>query len=157
MDMYQIISEIVPDVDNRMSEASSERIESDEGLQIDGKDGFKLVDQKTIDAVKNKIKKLEIQYNQAMTENDSVRENKISFQIKQHDDYISKHTYKGKIRTTADATERMRISIYTAIKTAKNNIKKSHEELFKHLDNFITTGTFNSYSPDSPVSWFQDR
>jgi len=155
--MYQMISGIVPDTDNRMSEASPERIESDEGLQIDGKDGFKLVDQKTIDAVKNKIKKLEIQYNQAMTENDSVRENEFIAELNKHKDYLSKCTYKGKLKTVSDSTERMRISIYMAIKTAKNNIKKSHEELFNHLKKFITTGTFNSYSPDSPVSWFQDR
>ena len=92
-----------------------------------------------------------------MMENDSICEEEISTKLDKYKDYISKSTYKGKPKTVSDATERMRVSIYMAIKTAKNNIKKSHEELFKHLDNFITTGTFNSYIPDSPVSWFQDR
>ena len=81
----------------------------------------------------------------------------IPIKLDKLNDYLSKCTYKGKIRTASDATERMRVSIYMAIKTAKNNIKKSHKELFKHLHKFITTGTSISYSPDSPVSWFQDR
>jgi hypothetical protein len=157
MKMYQAMSGFIPNVDERLSKASPERIESDEGLHVDGKDAFELVDQKDIDSVKNKIKRLEDELNQAMMENDSVRENEISIKLDKLNDYLSKCTYKGKIRTASDATERMRVSIYMAIKTAKNNIKKHHKELFNHLNKFITTGTSISYSPDSPVSWFQDR
>jgi hypothetical protein len=157
MELYQMMSGIVPDVDKRLSKASPERIESDEGLHVDGKDAFELVDQKDIDSVKNTIKQLEDEHPQAMMENDSVRENEISIKLDKLNDYLSKCTYKGKIRTASDATERMRVSIYMAIKTAKNNIKKHHKELFNHLNKFITTGTSISYSPDSPVSWFQDR
>ena len=157
MEMYQAMSGFIPNVDKRLSKASPERIESDEGLHVDGKDAFELVDQKDIDSVKNTIKQLEDEHPQAMMENDSVRENEISIKLDKLNDYLSKCTYKGKIRTISDATERMRVSIYMAIKTAKNNIKKFHKELFKHLDKFITTGTSISYSPDSPVSWFQDR
>jgi predicted metal-dependent hydrolase len=51
----------------------------------------------------------------------------------------------------------MRQSIFRAITTAKKNIKKHHKELFEHLDKFITTGTYNSYSQDTPVSWVQDQ
>jgi len=157
MKLYQMMSGIVPDVDKRMSKTSPERIEADEGLHVDGKDAFELVDQKDIDSVKNTIKQLEDEHPQAMMENDSVRENEISIKLDKLNDYLSKCTYKGKIRTASDATERMRVSIYMAIKTAKNNIKKHHKELFNHLNKFITTGTSISYSPDSPVSWFQDR
>ena len=157
MKLYQMMSGIVPDVDKRMSKTSPERIESDEGLHVDGKDAFELVDQKDIDSVKNTIKQLEDEHPQAMMENNSVRENEISIKLDKLNDYLSKCTYKGKIRTTSGATERMRVSIYMAIKTAKNNIKKHHKELFNHLNKFITTGTSISYSPDSPVSWFQDR
>ena len=151
------MSGIIPDVDERMSKASPDRIESDEGLQIDGIDASELADQKTIDAVKKNKKKLETQYNQAMMENDSVRENEISIKLDKLNDYLSKCTYKGKIRTISDATERMRQSIFRAITTVKKNIREHHKKLFKHLDKFITTGTYNSYSPDTPVSWVQNQ
>ena len=157
MKLYQMMSGIVPDVDKRLSKASPERIESDEGLHVDGKDAFELVDQKDIDSVKNTIKKLESEHPQAMMENDSVRENEISIKLDKLNDYLSKCTYKGKIRTTSGTTERMRQSIFRAITTAKKNIKKHHKELFEHLDEFITTGTYNSYIPDTLVSWVQNQ
>ena len=153
MKMYQIISEIAPDVDKRMSKM----IESYDGLQVDGEDAYDLVDPKTIDAAKKEIIQLEAEFNQAMKENDLVRENEISIKLDKLNDYLSKCTYKGKIRTVSGATERMRQSISKAINTAKKNIKKHHKELFKHLDKFLTTGTFNSYSPDTPVSWVQNQ
>ena len=157
MKMYQAMSGFIQNVDERLSKASPERIESDEGLHVDGKDAFELVDQKEIDSVKNKIKQLEDEHPQAMMENDSVRENEISIKLDKLNDYLSKCTYKGKIRTVSDANERMRQSIYRAINTAKKNIKKHHKKLFKHLDKFLTTGIFNSYSPDTPVSWVQNQ
>ena len=157
MKMYQATSGIIQDIDERMSEASPKRIDSDEGLHTEGEDRHMMSDQKTIDAVKDKIEQLKDEHAQAMMEKDTYHENEISSQIEKLKDYITKCTYKGKIRTTSGATERMRVSIYMAIKIAKNNIKKYHKELFKHLDKFITTGTSISYSPDSPVSWFQDR
>ena len=157
MKMYQIISEIVPDVDEIMSKTSPERIESDERLQVEGEDVSLLVDQKTIDAVKEEIKQLEVELNQAMMEHDSVRENKISIKLDKLNDYLAKCIYRGKIGTVSGATERMRQSISKAINIAKKNIKKHHKELFKHLDKFLTTGTFNSYSPDTPVSWVQNQ
>ena len=151
------MSGIVPDVDKRMSKTSPERIEADEGLHVDGKDAFELVDQRAINTVKDKIKQLKDELNQAMMENNSVRENEISIKLDKLNDYLSKCTYRGKIRTISDATERMRQSIFRAITTAKKNIKKHHKELFLHLDRFITTGTVNSYTPDTPVSWIQNQ
>jgi len=157
MEMYQIISEIVPDVDERMSKTSPEMIDSNEGFQVKNEKRFKMLDQKTVDVIKGKIIQLKAESNQAMMENDLIRENIISTKLDKLNDYLSKCTYKGKIRTVSDANERMRQSIYRAINTAKKNIKKHHKKLFKHLDKFLTTGTFNSYSPDTPVSWVQNQ
>ncbi len=157
MKMYQAMSGFIPNVDERRSGTTGKRTLKDEGLQVGDKYTFPIVDQKTIDAVKNRIDQLKDEREQAMIENDSVRENEISIKLDKLNDYLSKCTYKGKIRTASDATERMRVSIYMAIKTAKNNIKKHHKELFNHLNKFITTGTFIFYSPDLRESWFQDR
>ena len=157
MKMYQAMSGFIPNVDERRSGTTGKRTLKDEGLQVGDKYTFPIVDRQTIDAVKNRIEQLKDEHEQAMIENDSVRENEISIKLDKLNDYLSKCTYKGKIRTISDATERMRQSIFRAITTAKKNIKKHHKELFEHLDKFLTTGTYNSYSPDTPVSWVQDQ
>ena len=151
------MSGIIPNVDERRNKISGKRTLKDEGLHVDANDKIVKVDKKTINTVMDKIKQLKDELNQAMILNDSVRENEISIKLDKLNDYLSKCTYKGKIRTVSGATERMRQSISKAINTAKKNIKKHHKELFKHLDKFLTTGTFNSYSPDTPVSWVQNQ
>jgi hypothetical protein len=157
MKMYQAMSGFIPNVDERRSGTSGKRTLKDEGLHVDANDKIVKVDKKTINTVMDKIKQLKDELNQAMMLNDLVRENEISIKLDKLNDYLSKCTYKGKIRTISDATERMRQSIFRAITTAKKNIKKHHKELFEHLDKFITTGTYNSYSQDTPVSWVQDQ
>ena len=157
MELYQAITEGIPDTDTRMSKMSSKKIESDEGLSREDIEKYKMLTPEDLKTIENHRKQLETSRDKAMMENDIVRENEISIKLDKLNDYLSKCTYKGKIRTTSGATERMRVSIYMAIKTAKKNIKKHHKKLFKHLDKFLTTGTFNSYSPDTPVSWVQDQ
>ena len=157
MKMYQAMSGFIPNVDERRSGTTGKRTLKDEGLQVGDKYTFPIVDRQTIDAVKNRIEQLKDEHEQAMIKNDSVRENEISIKLDKLNDYLSKCTYKGKIRTISDATERMRQSIFRAITTVKKNIREHHKKLFKHLDKFITTGTYNSYSQDTPVSWVQDQ
>ena len=156
MEMYQLISGIMPGIDKRMSDASPERIESDEGLHVDGKDSFELIDQETIDSLKNEEMQLDYKLKQAIIKKDLVHENEYGYRLEKLRDFLSKQTYRGRSRTASDATERMRQSIFRAIDNAKKNIKNHHKELFEHLDEFLTTGIYNSYSPDGPVSWVQN-
>ena len=157
MQMFQIMSGIIPNVDERRNKISGKRTLKDEGLQVRNEKRIELLDKEALVTLMHTIKQLENERNQAMEENDSRRIDTISFQIEKINDYLSKYTYKGRIRTASDATARMRQSIFKAINTAKKNIKKYHKELFEHLDKFLTTGTYNSYSPDTPVPWVQNQ
>jgi tetratricopeptide (TPR) repeat protein len=61
----------------------------------------------------------------------------------------------GRQRRAGSAPERARVAVTRAIRTAMARISEHHEELGKHLDNAIRTGTYCSYQPDPriPTRW----
>jgi hypothetical protein len=61
----------------------------------------------------------------------------------------------GRIRKTGSASEKARVNVTRAIRTAISRIAKHDAELGRHLDTTIRTGTFCSYMPDpeAPVDW----
>ena len=158
MELYQAITEGIPDTDTRMSKMSSKKIESDEGLSREDIEKYKMLTPEDLKTLENHRKQLETSRDKAMMENDSAKEAEISSELEKIENYIKKNTNKwGKPRDFPDRTEKMRISINKAIKTAKNNIDKVHKELFSHIDKYLETGTYNIYRPEIPIIWEQDN
>lgn len=61
----------------------------------------------------------------------------------------------GRDRRAASASERARAGVTRAIRQAMVRIAEHHEQLGKHLDDTIRTGTYCAYRPDHrvPVDW----
>jgi hypothetical protein len=153
MRMLQDIASIKSNINKTMSDVSDSRIDSEEGLHLEGEDKIDVIDQKTIDAVQDEISKIEKELDAPETDSNTIHKNQLVNRLDKLKDYLSKATFNGKIRTASDANEKSRQSITKAIKTAKLNIRKHHKKLFTHLDKYISTGSSNSYSPKSYVDW----
>tara|TARA_Y100000031_G_scaffold143003_1_gene173093 strand:+ start:400 stop:1380 length:981 start_codon:yes stop_codon:yes gene_type:complete len=158
MKLYQAFTEEIPDTNRRMSKMSSKKIEKYEGLYKDVKDDYKMLTPEALENLKGRLDELKIDQNKAMMENNSLEEERISKEVEELDNFIKANTYKwGEVRVFSTSTEKMRISINKAIKTAKNNIEKVHKELFSHIDKYLETGTYNYYRPEIPIIWVQDN
>jgi tetratricopeptide (TPR) repeat protein len=61
----------------------------------------------------------------------------------------------GRARRAGAPTERARVAVTKAIKTALARLRKNSPALGQHLESTIRTGTFCSYNPDPrvPISW----
>jgi pimeloyl-ACP methyl ester carboxylesterase len=59
----------------------------------------------------------------------------------------------GRPRTASDPIERARKAITRRIKESIDKIEREHRALGNHLRHSINTGTFCSYSPESPTAW----
>jgi hypothetical protein len=59
----------------------------------------------------------------------------------------------GRARRNATAAERARCAVAWRIRAAIQRISRIHEELGRHLDNAVRTGTFCVYRPEAPVAW----
>lgn len=63
--------------------------------------------------------------------------------------------FAGRVRKATSPSERARVNVTRALKTAIEKIGKSHPALGQHLARTIKTGTFCSYTPDPhlPLAW----
>jgi tetratricopeptide (TPR) repeat protein len=61
----------------------------------------------------------------------------------------------GRHRRAASASERARVAVTKAIRSALSRIRENAPSLGRHLDSTVRTGTYCSYRPDPrlPVSW----
>jgi hypothetical protein len=61
----------------------------------------------------------------------------------------------GRPRRAASPSERARVSVTRAIRTAMARIREHSNTLGEHLERTIRTGTFCSYNPDphAPIDW----
>jgi hypothetical protein len=61
----------------------------------------------------------------------------------------------GRNRRARATSERARVAVTRALRTAIGHIAEHHEPLGKHLDHAVRTGTYCSYQPDprSPLNW----
>jgi hypothetical protein len=60
---------------------------------------------------------------------------------------------RGRIRRGADPNERARKSISKAVGRALEHIKEHDENLWRHLQNALSRGSFVAYKPHPPVNW----
>jgi predicted ATPase len=59
----------------------------------------------------------------------------------------------GRARTSGDPAERARSAVTQRIRSTIRRIEEVHPALGRHLRASISTGTFCSYSPETPVRW----
>ena len=61
----------------------------------------------------------------------------------------------GRDRRAASDSERARMSVTKAVRSAVRRLEDEHPELGRHLSLAVHTGTFCSYDPDprAPVTW----
>ena len=58
----------------------------------------------------------------------------------------------GRSSKAASASERARVNVTRAIKTAMGRVGENDPDFGRHLETTVRTGTFCSYMPDSRVS-----
>ena len=65
----------------------------------------------------------------------------------------------GRDRQAASATERARVSVTRAIRSAIDRLSAESPALGSHLEATIRTGTYCSYTPDprAPITWRSQR
>ena len=65
----------------------------------------------------------------------------------------------GRDRQTGSATERARVSVTRAIRSAIDRLSAESPALGGHLEATIRTGTYCSYTPDprAPITWRSQR
>lgn len=66
---------------------------------------------------------------------------------------VSAFGLNGRARDLDDQRERIRKAVTARIRSSIRKTADQHETLGAHLANSVRTGTFCSYSPESPVSW----
>lgn len=61
----------------------------------------------------------------------------------------------GRNRRAGSASERARVSVTRAVRSAMTRIREHNPQLGEHLDRSIRTGTYCTYLPDprAPVAW----
>lgn len=59
----------------------------------------------------------------------------------------------GRARRAGDPTERARSAVTWRIRSGVKRIERAHPALGRHLARSVRTGTFCSYSPETPVVW----
>ena len=60
----------------------------------------------------------------------------------------------GRIRSFSDDKEKARQSVTQAIRRALKKIKKTHENLWYHLEDALSIKTDCKYAPPSHINWF---
>jgi hypothetical protein len=59
----------------------------------------------------------------------------------------------GRVRRTGSSSEKARTAVTARVRDAVRRIGAHDAELGRHLDRSVRTGTFCSYSPETPVVW----
>jgi uncharacterized membrane protein len=107
-------------------------------------------------AYRQKLEELTEELEQATSWNDPERASQAQEQI----DFLTTELagaegLGGRSRKSASASERARVNVTRAIRTAMARVAENDAELGRHLDSTVRTGTFCSYLPDPrvPIEW----
>jgi tetratricopeptide (TPR) repeat protein len=115
-----------------------------------------ILDQQAKTAYQARLRELEEELAEATSWADPVRAAKARQEMQFLADQLSAAVgLGGRDRTAGSASERARLSITKAVKTALARIRAHSPALAGHLDATIHTGTFCSYTPDPrvPITW----
>ena len=105
-------------------------------------------------AYRERITELEGELEEAREWNDSERAARTEAELDAVAEQLAgAYGLGGRARTTGDPAERMRKAVTNRIKDSLGRISAAHEQLGRHLDNSVRTGTFCSYVPEHPTRW----
>ena len=129
--------------------------EIDDGISIDGLgDAGDAIDKQAIREIKAKLLDLDEQIDDARK--NSAAEQQCALEIERGKilAYYKTNTgKKGRSRVDGSTNEKIRKSIYKAIKDVISHTLKSHSEFGEHLEKSITTGNSCSYKPATATKW----
>jgi tetratricopeptide (TPR) repeat protein len=121
-------------------------------------DGGEQLDHEAKDAYRQRLRDLQEEIDEAETWNDPERADRARVEM----DFLVQELSRavglgGRDRPVGSATERARLSVTRAIRSAIERIAENSAALGEHLETTIHTGTYCSYHPDSrmAVAWRQ--
>jgi hypothetical protein len=128
---------------------------SGEGLrQAWASDAGEMVDQQTLDQVRQQRADWVDDLTEAEADGDIERASQLQERIAKLDDYVKKATgLGGRSRRWNGPHETTRKAVSNAIRASLKNIEKAHPPLGAHLSVAIHTGRICSYRPDRPLVW----
>ncbi len=113
-----------------------------------------VMDDKALQAYKQRVKELRVQIREADQMNDLGRSERLAVELDQLTDHITKAMGLGhRTRRLNAPAERARAAVTWRIRSAIKKIDAVHPALGHHLTNSIRTGTFCCYSPEKNLVW----
>lgn len=111
-------------------------------------------DRESLRAYRERLASLEIEIGEARANNDLGATEKLQNELEAVTRELTRSgALGGRTRSQSGTTERARMSVTKAIRTAISRILEVDPELGRHLDRSVTTGHDCVYSPAEPVSW----
>jgi pimeloyl-ACP methyl ester carboxylesterase len=128
----------------------------DHGLAAAAPDAGVMLDEPAKHAYRERIAELEAEIEEAGRWNDPERTARAESEL----DALTRELARavglgGRDRRAASDSERARVSVTKAVRSAVRRLADQHPELGRHLSLAVHTGTFCAYDPDprAPVSW----
>lgn len=113
-----------------------------------------LTDEKSKIAYRHRLQELKADIEEAEELQDSNRIKALNEEYQALVDHLSEVlSLGGKTRVAGSHTEKARTAVTWRIRDSIKKILAVNEQLGKHLQNSINTGTFCSYKPEIPVKW----
>jgi tetratricopeptide (TPR) repeat protein len=119
-------------------------------------DAGEVVDPQAKHAYQQRLKELQAELDEARTFHDMGRVEKLQAEIEfLTQELIESVGLSGRTRKAASSTERARVNVTRAIRTAIARIVEMHPALGQYMTRTIKTGTFCMYAPEQPIalSW----
>jgi hypothetical protein len=128
----------------------------DDGLAAATPDAGAMLDEPAKRAYRERIAELEAEIEEARRWNDPERTARAEGEL----DALTRELARavglgGRDRRAASDSERARVSVTKALRSALRRLEDQHPELGRHLSLAVHTGTFCAYDPDPrvPISW----
>jgi pimeloyl-ACP methyl ester carboxylesterase len=128
----------------------------DDGLVLATPDAGAVLDEPAKHAYRERIAELESEIEQARHWNDPERVARVEGEL----DALTRELARalglgGRDRRAASDSERARVSVTKALRSAVRRLEDHHPELGRHLSLAVHTGTFCTYDPDprAPITW----
>jgi hypothetical protein len=114
----------------------------------------RVCDRQAIEEIKEEIKRLKLELEEAKKNNDDAAEKRIQQDLDKMSDYLENNKGIGsQIRQFTDQVEKDRTSVTKAINRALEKIKEHNNNLYLHLTKSINTGADLSYQPERQIEW----
>jgi hypothetical protein len=119
-------------------------------------DAGEMLDARAKDAYRRRLAEIEEDIDEARAMGDAERE----AQAETERDFLIRELCRaiglgGRDRRAGSASERARVAVTRAVRSAMNRIREHNPRLGEHLGRTIRTGTYCAYLPDPrvPVAW----